>query len=211
MMGCKTSRTLSVSHFCMRPLKYIVCLALLASGCVYKTGALRRQVHQYQGEGMITDASIGAPPFFWGPGFRIVFPSFDPSRPYQHSYQLKGVPKTKYGASTIYVRFPGNCSPDLDRAKTKITAVLSFAILDENHAVLKSQDVDFSKAVWSWEGGGQPGVFGLWVYDRANNRTENVFTFDPAKLYTLRIVYKPGLVPPQTTNIYVTVENGGRT
>jgi hypothetical protein len=195
----------------MRPLICIVCLALLASGCVYKTGALRQQVREYQGEGVITDASIGAPPFFWGPGFRIAFPSFDPSKPYEHSYQLKGVPKTKYGASTIYVRFPGDWSPDLDRAKTKITAVLSFAILDENHAVLKSQNVDFSTAVWSWEGGGQPSVFGLWVYDRANKRTENVFTFDPAKSYTLRIVYTPGLVPPQTTNIYVTVENGGRT
>src|ERR1039457_4449284 len=119
----------------MKPLNYIVCIALLTSGCVYRTGALRQQVRKYQGEGVITDASIGSPPFFWSPGFRIVFPSFDPTKPSEHSYQLKGVPKTKYGASTIYVRFPGDWSPDLDHAKTKITAVLSLAILDENHAI----------------------------------------------------------------------------
>ena len=180
----------------MRPLNYIVCLALLASGCVHKTGALRQQVHEYQGEGVITDVSIGAFPLFESPGFRIVFPSFDPTKSYEHSYQLKGVPKTKYGASTIYVRFPGNWSPDLDSAKTKITAVLSFTISDENHAVLKSQDVDFNTAVWFWEGGGGEGLFGLWVDNPAHSGTENDFTFDPGKSYTLKIVYTPGLVPP---------------
>jgi hypothetical protein len=189
----------------------ITCIALLASGCVYETGALRHQVLHYKGDGVITDASIGAPPFFWGPGFRIVFPGFDPGKPYEHYYQLKGVPKTKYGASMIYVRFPGDWSPDLDRAKTNITATMSFEILDENRAVLKSQNVDFRTAVWSWEGGGGEGLFGLWVNNQSSNSAENEeFTFDPAKSYILRIVYTPGLFPPQTTNIYVTVENGGR-
>ncbi len=194
----------------MRSSVYILSFALGLTGCVYKTGALRNQISHYKGDGTITDASIGAPPFFWGPGFRLVFPGFDPSKSYEHSYQLNGVPKTKYGASTIYVRFPGDWSIDLDKEKTNITAVLSFTVLDENDTVLKSQEVKFSTADWSWAGGAGVGVFGLWVYDRPNNRTENIFNFAPAKSYRLKIVYTPGPVPPQTTNMYISIENGGR-
>jgi hypothetical protein len=186
---------------------YILCLALGLTGCIYKTHALSRQVSHYKGDGSITDASIGAPPFFWGPGFRIVFPGFDPSKDYEHSYLLKGVPKTKYGASTIYVRFPGDWSPELNSEKTAITAVLSFTVRDESQTVLKSVEVKFSTAIWSWGAGRR--LFGLWVWNRPNNSTENIFDFDPARSYTLRIIYTPGPVPPQTTNMYVTVENGG--
>jgi hypothetical protein len=195
----------------MRFAGHVLLISLaLCTGCVYRTGALRQQVCMYRGEGVINDVSIGAPPFFWSPGFRIIFPGFDPNKPFECSYQLKGVPKTKYGASTVFVRFPGDLSPDLDHAKTKITAVLSLAILDENHNVLKAQNVDFSTAVWSWKGGGGEGEFGLWVENPDNNGTETDFKFNPAKTYTLKVIYKPGLVPPQTTKIYITVENGGR-
>ncbi len=191
----------------MKSVRYILCLALSLTGCVYKTGALRRQISHYEGDGAIRDASIGAPPFFWGPGFRIVFPAFDPRKPYEHSYQLKGVPKTKYGESTIYVRFPGDWSPDLDSVKQKVTAVLSFNILDGNGVVLKSQDIVFSRAIWSWSGGA--GDFGLWVQNENGYGAKNDFYFDPPKRYTLQIVYVPGSVPPPTTNMYVTIENGG--
>jgi hypothetical protein len=195
--------------FCMRSFKYILCLALISTGCVYKTGALRSQVRHYDGDGVINDASIEAPPFFLAPGFRIVFPAFDSRKPYEHSYVLKGVPKTKYGASTIYVRFLGNWSADVDKFKERVTSTLTFSILDEDGTILKSQDVVFKTAVWSWEGGGGDGVFGLWVHNR-DRYDYNDFYFDPAKRYILRIIYVPGSVPPQTETIYVTVENGGR-
>jgi hypothetical protein len=158
----------------------------------------------------MTDTSIGSPLFFRSPGFRIAFPGFDPAKPFENSYQLGGVPEIKHAASTIYVRFPGNWSPDLDQTKTNITAVLSLSIFDENHILLKSQDVIFSKAVWSWSGRGGKGEFGLWVHNPGHNGSETGFTFDPAKTYTLRVIYTPGMVPPSTTNIYLTIENGGR-
>ena len=188
---------------------HIVCVALVLTGCVYKTGALRKQISHYQGDGTISDASIAVPPFFSGPGFRIIFDGFDPSRAYEGSYRLNGVPKTKYGESTIYVRFPGDWSPELDSTKKRVTAVLSFAILDESGVVLKSQEIAFSSAVWSWQGAGGDGVFGLWVKDEPYG-AKNRFYFDPAKQYQLRVSYVPGSVPPQTTNMFLSIENGGR-
>src|SRR3954469_14875262 len=190
----------------MKSTIYVLCIALLLTGCVYKTGALHRQIARYKGDGTIIDASIGAPPFFWEPGFRLVFPNFDPAQPYEHSYRLQGVPKTKYGASTIYVCFPGDWSPDAYIAKSNVTAVLCFTVLGENGTVLKSQEIKFNTAIWSHGAG----IFGLWVYDRPNHKIENIFNFDPGKLYSLKIVYAPGPTPPQTKTMYISVENGGR-
>lgn len=198
----------------MRLLRYAVqvILTVLVAGCVCRTGALRSEVSRFRGDGLIEDTSLALVPFFWGPGFRIVFPGFDPTKPYEHSYQFKGVPKSKRQASMIYVRFSDNGSPrTMEDAKSKITAVLTLAVLDGSGTVLKSQEMKFSDAVWSWEGGGgHSGVFGLWISEGANNGISNVFGFDPEESYTLRIVYTPGGVPPDTTNVWVTIENGGK-
>jgi len=175
------------------------------TGC--QTGALRVQVSRYEGDGAIADTSLGAPPIFWSPGFRVVFPPFDPKKSYTHSYHLKGVPTTK-DTSTIYVRFTGDWSPDLDRLQKSITSTLSFRILDENGISLKAQKVVFSEAIWSWESG-KPGTFGLWVHDPIRNTVKNSFLFDRSKQYTLQIVYNPGPVPPRAERLWITVESGG--
>jgi hypothetical protein len=184
------------------------CVALFLVGCVHKTGALREQISHYQGDGTIRDVSFAAEPFFSGPGFRIAFAGFDPRKPYEGSYRFKGVPKTKYGESTIYVRFPGDLPPDLD-AKKNVTSVLSFSILDQKGALLKSQKFVFNSVVWSWQQSATSGLFGLWIQGDAYG-AKNRFYFEPAKEYQLQFTYAPGATPPQTTNMYLTIENGGR-
>jgi hypothetical protein len=190
----------------------VVAATLAFVGCVYKTKALRKQVTRYEGDGLIRDASLTVFPITRIPGFRISFPGFDPNLPYQSTYTFKGVPKTKSRESMLYVRFPGLYSPELDELKKKVTAVLSYTILDEGGNVLTNQDITFSNAWWSWAGGGGQGIFGLWVDRRPDDLygAQNTFYFDPTNRYTLRVKYEPGTSPPQTTNMFISIENGGR-
>jgi len=192
----------------------LLCSTLLLTGCIYHTGALRSQVRSYAGDGVITDISVGSPPFFWSPGFRIVLPAFDPAKPYEQSYNLKNVPKTRNkDASAINISFPGYWLLDPDQIKQKTTSTLSFEILDDNGAVVKSLEIPFKdkNTIWSGRGGYPGGEFELWVaadVPRSYSVT-NMFYFDPAKHYTLHIIYTPCPVPPKTERMWITIDNGG--
>jgi hypothetical protein len=188
--------------------KLLLCIAaatLVFAGCVYKTKALRKQVSRYEGDGVIKDASLTVFPITRIPGFRISFPAFDPNLPYQSTYMFKGVPKTKSRESMVYVRFPRRYSPDLDEIKKGVTSVLSYTLLDQGGTVLTTQEIVFSHAWWSgnWE------TFALWVEKPREYGAQNTFYFDPTNRYTLRVKYEPGPSPPQTTNMFISIENGG--
>lgn len=187
----------------------IAAAALVSAGCVHKTKALRKQVSRYEGDGIITDASLAVFPIARSPGFRISFPGFDPKKDCEREYTFRGVPKIKHYASAICVRFPGPYSPDLDEIKKRVTSVLSYSISDEAGNVLTNQNVTFSNAWWSWSGGRGAGVFGLWVERPGQYGMQNSFYFEPTNRYTLRIKYEPGSAPPQTTNMFILIENGG--
>ncbi|HSY20394.1 MAG TPA: hypothetical protein VK815_18765 [Candidatus Acidoferrales bacterium] len=189
----------------------LLCSTLLLTGCVYHTGALRSQVRSYAGDGVITDVSVGSPPFFWSPGFRIVLPAFDPAKPYEQSYNLKNVPKNSdKEVSMINVSFLGDWSMDLDQIKQKTTSNLSFEILDDTGAIVKSLTIPFNdkNTIWSWMQTSEGGEFGLWVHEEPCSE-KNTFYFDPAKHYTLHITYIPGEVPPSANRIWITIKNGG--
>ena len=183
----------------------------LLAGCVYHTGALRKQVRVYTGDGVITDISLAAPLLFSSPGFKIVLPPFDSSKPYEQVYNLAHVPQTgPKDSSSIDICFPGEWSLDLDQIQQNVTASLSFEIRDDTGAILKALTIPFKdrNTIWSWAGGGGKGEFGLWVEDSPLG-AKNGFYFDPAKHYTLHITYTPGEIPPATTQMWITIKNGG--
>ena len=182
----------------------ITAAALIFPGCIYKTKALRKQVSRYQGDGVITDTSLTVFPLVRIPGYRIDFPGFDQNSPNQSTYTFKGVPKTRGAESVIYVRFPGRYSPDLDEIKKSVTSVLSYTVLDQSGTVLTTQEIVFSNAWWS----GSWDTFALWVQKPGDYGAQNTFYFDPTNGYTLRVKYEPG-TPPATTNMFISIENGG--
>lgn len=184
-------------------------LALFLTGCVYDTHALRTQVKRYEGDGIISDISVGSPPFFWSPGFQIVLPSFDPSKRCERSYMLNSLPKTKSKNSSIEPTFPLPYQ-DVDSAKKNATAVLSFTVTDADGVLLKSEEIVFKNAWWSGHFGPH-GDVSLWTQKQKKSPIGmvNSFPFENEKRYTLRIVYEPGNNPPRTKKMYILVTNGG--
>src|SRR5713226_8559160 len=70
------------------------------NACLAGNLGIEAQVRQYSGDGTIYNCSI-----LFSPGYRIEFPKFSSSKPYEASYRLSYVPPTGRWPAVIYLRF----------------------------------------------------------------------------------------------------------
>jgi hypothetical protein len=151
------------------------------------------QVLRYSGDGVIHAAPIM-------PGYQITFPKFGASQPYSASYRLSRVPQRKYGEPVIYLRFYWSRGfANIDQVKKQVTAEFRFTLLDEEGELIQSADLPVSASIWT----GGTDFWGIYQLDQSRLR----FSRDAS--YVLNVSYTPGAVPPPTSELYFSVEDGG--
>lgn len=167
-------------------------LLLLLSGRVLGNLAMKTQVAEYSGDGLIQDCSL-----IVSPGYRIEFPRFSAESPFDASYRLSHVPQLHHDP-LLLLRF---YQPDFVAARKKksaVTASFHVTLSDAFGRVQHSADIPLSRAWW----GESQRLFG--IYDLEKSRLH----FDREASYTLHVSYEPGRVPPPTKQLYFSLENG---
>jgi hypothetical protein len=175
----------------MRTLVAPIVLSGLAGCGIPASSEMWAQTKRYSGDGIINNCSslIGA-------GYRIDFPEFDASRPFNASYQMAHVPKVFGRDPVMYLKFrcEGGGS---DEVKTRVTASFRVTLFDSAGRILHSIELPMSASRWAES----QHLCGAYDVDKSPLRLQ----FGTS--YVLKVSYDPGPIPPPTKLLYFSVDN----
>ena len=163
-------------------IRFLACGAILfqvsctsfGTGSYFKTG-----ISSYSGDGTILDTSQPAV-FFATRGYRIDLPEFRIDRPYEHTYQLKGIPVINDTFATIYFELPQG----LTSASTSATeASFDFNLVDRKGSRITRFGGPLNTFIWSSS---------LRNPNSLYNLEGSLFQPKPDEEYRLHVRYHPG-------------------